>query len=127
MRLFKLTRIKNLSVTDEVFSERDLMAAGPDGNPARHQRPLKEDVTLKLRIEPEMAYRVYDEFDEEDAVKQPDGGFIVTVTWPEDEWVYGGILSYGECIEVLEPEHIREIIQSKARRMAEKYGQTGRI
>lgn len=118
VRLFKLTRVKNLTLTDERFSERNFLAICPEPVPISHQ---KEDVSLKFRIEPEMAYRVYDEFGEDNTEKQPDGSFIVTVTWPEDEWVYGTILSYGEYIEVLEPEHIREIIKNKMLEAVKKY------
>lgn len=118
MRLFKLSRVRSLIVTDENFSVRDLLAIPPNPSPAGHQKP---DVTLKLKIAPEMTYRVYDEFDEDMADKQPDGSFIVTVTWPEDDWVYGTILSYGEYIEVLEPEHMREIIREKLKKTAKKY------
>ena len=118
IRLFKLSRVRNLTVTDEQFTERDFLAISPSPVPASRQKP---DVTLKLRIAPEMTYRVYDEFDEDLAEKQPDDSFIVTVTWPEDDWVYGTILSYGEHIEVLEPEHIREIIKNKTLKTVKKY------
>ena len=118
MRLFKLTRVKNLKLTDEHFAECDLLATPLVRTPSEHQ---KKDVRLKFRIEPEMAYRVYDEYGEDIAKKQADGSFIVTVTWPEDEWVYGTILSYGEYIEVLEPEHIREIIKNKMLKGVKKY------
>jgi predicted DNA-binding transcriptional regulator YafY len=118
MRLFKLTRVKKLMLTDKHFTERDLLAIRVAAKPDEHQ---KHDVTLKYRIEPEMAYRVYDEFDEDFVEKQPDGSFIVSVTWPEDDWVYGTILSYGEYIEVLEPEHIREIIKNKTLKTVKKY------
>ena len=118
MRLFKLTRVKNLTVKDERFVERDLLAVSPAEGPSEHQ---KQDVDFKFRIEPEMAYRVYDEFDEDMTEKQPDGGFVVSVTWPEDDWVYGTILSYGEYIEVLEPERVREIIKNKTLKTLKKY------
>ena len=118
VRLFKLTRVKNLSVTEERFEMRDLLAEPPNREPAEHR---KKDVKLILRIAPEMTYRVMDEFDEAEAEKQPDGSFVVSVTWPEDDWVYGTILSYGELIEVLEPAHIREIIKSKAEKTAKQY------
>ena len=122
IRLFKLSRVRNLAVTNEPFTERDLLAIGCAGSDASRVDPhQKQDVTLKLKIAPEMTYRVYDEFDEDSAEKQPDGSFIVTVTWPEDEWVYGTILSYGEYIEVLEPERIREIVKNKLLKSAKKY------
>ncbi len=62
-----------------------------------------------------------DDFDGSKTIKQSDDSFIVTVTWPEDDWVYGTILFYGEHIEVMEPEHVREIIRLKAEKIMKKY------
>ena len=73
-----------------------------------------------------MTYRVYDEFDEDSVKKQEDGSFAVTVTWPEDDWVYSTILSYGEYIEVVAPEHIREIIKRKTLKTAKIYSLSNR-
>lgn len=47
--------------------------------------------------------------------------FTVTVTFPENEWVYGYILSYGCHAEVLAPIHIREIIKRKFEEGLKKY------
>lgn len=118
VRLFKLTRVRNLTLTAEHFIDRDLLAEPSNPGPAEHQ---KRDITLKLKIAPEMTYRVMDEFDETDVERQSDGNFFVSVNWPEDDWVYGTILSYGEYAEVLEPEHIREIIKEKSQKTAKKY------
>jgi len=120
VRLFKLTRVKNLVVTDEHFSIRDLFTISQKENNSNSESH-SQNVALKLRIAPEMAYRVFDEFAEWMTEKQLDGSHIVTVTWPEDNWVYGTILSYGECIEVLEPEHVRQIIREKAQGIFKKY------
>jgi len=117
-RLFKLVRINNLSVMDVTFGQRDFLAATPTPIP---ESRIKPDVTLRLRIAPEMTFRVYDEFDACSAEKQPDGSFIATITWPEDNWVYGFLLSFGEYIEVLEPAHIKDILKEKARMIYEKY------
>ena len=120
MRLFKITRVRDLSVTDESFEKRDIIESPP-----KHEEKLceaeKNIIKLRLKIAPEMNYRVFDEFSWEGARKQPDGGFIVTAYWPEDDWVYGKILSFGTYAEVLEPAHIREIIKEKAEKIAEKY------
>lgn len=78
-------------------------------------------VKLVLRIEASMAYRLYDEFDQECIQKNTDGSFIVTVTFPEDEWVYGYVLSYGNYAEVLEPTHIRDIIKRRFEEGLKKY------
>ena len=117
IRTFKLTRIENLHITDEHFPERDLSPISRSDS-GEHQTP---EVIFKLRIDPEMIHRVYDEFDANIVKKQKDSSFIVTISWAEDDWVYGRILSYGEYIEVLEPEHIREIIKKKTLKINKKY------
>jgi len=119
MRLYKLSRIKNLAVTDSRFSVRDLDTASEDL--FRDNRQGQKDVMLKLHIKPEMAYRVFDDFYESMVEKQPDGSFIVKVLWPEDNWLYGFILSFGEFAEVLEPEYIRKIIKDKAEKISKLY------
>ena len=119
IRLYKLSRVKNLVITDDYFLVRDLLVS--QDNPTHTTYQQQHDVTIKLRIEPEMKYRVFDDFDEEEIDKQPDGSFIVTVSFPEDNWVYGYVLSFGEYAEVIEPEHIREIIKSKGQKLSERY------
>jgi predicted DNA-binding transcriptional regulator YafY len=42
------------------------------------------------------------------------GTMLVEVVYPEDEWVYGMILSYGDAVEVLEPKYLRDIIRDRA-------------
>jgi len=118
LRLFKMSRIQCLAVTDEIFSERDLLAGETISVPSAKQMP---DITLRLRIKSEMAYRVLDEYAASVEEQGADGSYIISVCWPEDNWVYGTILSFGEFIEVLEPPHIREIIREKAKKIFEQY------
>jgi len=113
LRLFKLTRISNLVVTDEPFKERDLLRIESSEDLMREQKPC---VTLVLKIAAEMTYRVYDDFCDDLVEAQPDGSFIGTVTYPEDDRVYNYILSFGEYVEVLEPKHIRDIVREKAQK-----------
>jgi predicted DNA-binding transcriptional regulator YafY len=117
VRTFRLTRIKNIKVTEKHFSERKPQEKYSD----TEFTPHKNNIELKLKIAPEMAYRVYDEFGLDRVKKQPDGSFIVTAAFPEDHWVYGTILSYGEYIEVLSPKHIQKIIKEKAQKISQKY------
>jgi len=116
VRLYKLTRVKNLRITHERFIPR----THPEDT--SFESTNKENyVTIKMRISPEMKYRIFDDFDETDVKQQPDGSFIITVHWAEDNWVYGYILSFGEYAEVLEPAHIRELIKAKGLKISEKY------
>jgi len=120
IRLFKLSRVRDLVMTDNVFKERNLMAIQPLPDPLRKQKQ-RSDIALRLKIAPEMTYRIFDEFDWDSAQPQSDGSYIVTARWPEDEWLYGKILSFGGYAEVLGPEHLKATIKGKAEEMVEKY------
>lgn len=119
MRLYKLPRIKNLVVTDEVFAQREAHALMP--NPVSGICEGPQVFTIKLRVAPEKAYRVFDVFYESMVKKQLDGSFIVTVRWPEDDWLHGFLLSFGSGMEVLEPEHLRKVIKEESEKISEKY------
>jgi predicted DNA-binding transcriptional regulator YafY len=106
-RMFRLSRIKNVRVTDRHFERRDKREYECE---YKHP-PLVE---LKLRCDERVLNRLYDGFDEQFIKGNSDGSFDLTVRLPEDEWVYGFILSFGDYAEVLAPEHIRETIKERA-------------
>lgn len=115
-RLFKITRIKNLMITKETFTR----------NIPEQIADALQDTNLQmgevvLRIEARMAYRVYDEFDPAWISKNADGSFTVTLNIPEDEWVCGYILSFGDSAEVLAPVHLRTLIKRKLEENLRKY------
>lgn len=115
-RMFKVTRIKNLTCSKETFIREipgDIWSEPSDMN--------NRTVKLVLKIESRMAYRVYDEFEQDSIAKNPDGSYVVQVNYIEDEWVYGYIMSYGDTIEVIEPEHVRKIIKRKLEASLRKY------
>ena len=118
LRLFKFSRMRSLVVTDEIFNERGLLIKNIDSPPPANQKP---EITLRLRIKSEMAFRVLDEFAANMEELGADGSYTIMVCWPEDNWVYDNILSFGEFIEVLDPPHIREIISEKAKKILEQY------
>ena len=68
-----------------------------------------------------MAYRVYDEFESREITKNKKGDFIVKVEYPENEWVYGYILSFGEYIKVLSPDATKSIIKEKLEKTLKNY------
>lgn len=61
------------------------------------------------------------ELSDREVQKNDDGSFTITLCYPEDEWVYGYILSFGHYAEVLEPPHIRAIISERLKKSLEKY------
>lgn len=116
-RTFRISRIKNLIITDDLFERKKF----EDISNSETKEGLKELVTLKLKFYPEVLYRIYDDFSYETIIKNDDGTYNVTITFPEDEWVYGYIMSFGCYVEVLEPEHICEIIKERAKKVIKFY------
>jgi len=116
-RTFRISRIKNVKVTNEVFKHRDYI----DKNRGNETESIRPPVCLKLKFYPQALYRLYDDFDHEMIVRNSDGTFTVEVQFPEDEWVYGYLLSFGSYVEVLEPQHIRDIIADRAKKLLKFY------
>lgn len=112
-RIFKLTRILNLTILDESFSPRTF--------PAQTGPPPQSCISILLHFPKEMAYRVYDEFDVSQIRRQNNGDFIVTAQMPEDEWLIGFLLSFGPLVEIVEPAYLRATVAERARLAYEKH------
>ena len=113
-RFFKLTRIKDLEVLPETFVRK--AADAPAAKVRIQNKPL---IPVRLKFSPAAAFRVYDEFT--DAVeKDAQGNLYVTVELPE-KTLYSYILSFGDAVEILEPDELRCGMKEKLARMAEKY------
>ena len=77
--------------------------------------------TIVLKISSNMKSRVEDVFNKEDVAVLDTGEFLVTATFPEKEWLFSLIFSFGEHIEILAPEEMRQKMATKLKLMAEKY------
>jgi predicted DNA-binding transcriptional regulator YafY len=76
---------------------------------------------LELKFTEPALYRLYDDYDDNMIKSNDDGTYTLEIDFPEDEWVYGYILSFGDYVEVIKPPHIREIIKEKIIRMKNRY------
>lgn len=112
-RLFKITRMKEIEMLEETF-ERELP------NIIERESHFRS-IQLLLEISPKMAYRVYDEFEAENITKKSNGNFLVEVEFPENDWLYGYILSFGESAKVLAPEHVKKRIKEKLKKSLRNY------
>ncbi|MBN2401782.1 MAG: YafY family transcriptional regulator [Spirochaetes bacterium] len=119
-RIFRLSRIKNIQVLEQNFTRKD----------QSHEKYINQkdetqpETPIVLKFSPAARVKVEDYFEEEQIEILENGDMIVRVSYPEDEWVYSFILSYGESVEVLEPPHIKKIIRDKIKMVLEKYKKT---
>ena len=113
-RIFKIARIKDIKILQEHF-ERELPKE------EKNEKHNFKIIELELEINKAMTYRVYDEFESKEITKKENGNFIIKVKYPENEWIYGYILSFGEYAKVLNPGYAKNIIKDKLQRTLKNY------
>lgn len=116
-RLFKLGRILELTNTGEYFTQ-DYSGSIPEIEPELVHYP---GTKIRLKFSSEIAFRVYDEFDNREIVSQADGSLIVSVSFPIDSWVISYLLSFGSSVEILEPSILKDKLCSFAKEIYEHH------
>ncbi len=114
-RMFKLNRVLHLDVLDQTFVPK----LYPEAEPDYGQTCPK----IALLFSKEIAYRIYDEFDETQIARQDNGDFLVSARLPVDQWLIGYLLSFGAQVEVKEPAYLREILAAQAREIFQKHSE----
>ncbi|MBD5494385.1 MAG: YafY family transcriptional regulator [Lachnospiraceae bacterium] len=111
-RIFKLNRILDLEVLNENFPHKDF--------PNQLDSSGEECNLITLRFPKEMAYRVYDEFDETQIQHQENGDLIASANMPEDSWLIGYLLSFGAQVDIISPAYLKDVLAEQARLIYEK-------
>lgn len=111
-RIFKLNRILELELLEQSFVPRPFSESENTGQP--------QCSPILLSFAKEIAYRVYDEFDESQIERRENGDFIVSAEMTVDPWLIGYLLSFGTKVSVMEPEYLREILAAQAKEIYEK-------
>lgn len=111
-RFFKVSRMRDVKVLDKTYHRQNVE---PEQLPwEKEWYNPKNTVELVLKCQQEIRPLVEEWFGIEN-VHTDDGGYsIARAKLPEDDWLYGFILSFGAKAEVLAPEHIRDIIREMA-------------
>lgn len=110
-RLFKISRIIEMTVLDERFGEL------PEEIPPLEQSMdgIPSMQPMRLLFDPAVAFRVYDEFERSMIECQPDGSLLVCVQLPQDSWVVSYLLSFGTGVTVLEPASMQNRLAKTSR------------
>jgi len=116
-RTFKISRMRNVKMLADAFDSREFQLPEIESL----EFPLPDFVYVQLRFEPHAAYRVYDEFDERNVIKNEDGSLSASIYLPNDNWLYEYILSFGTSVEVIEPQNVRAEITLQAEKIKNKY------
>ncbi|MGF7046478.1 putative DNA-binding transcriptional regulator YafY [Paenibacillus sp. DS2015] len=118
-RLFKLLRMKDV-VEKEIPYERQPVSFDPPPWQQEWTAP-ESGIRLVLRFNEKAKHLAEEWFGVEELIEDVKGFYTVTPSYPEDQWLYGFILSFGQDVEVVEPQHIRDIIQGIAKKISGQY------
>ncbi|MNI38688.1 HTH domain protein [compost metagenome] len=118
-RMFKLLRMKSLVKENRSYVRRDVPVQELPWSSG--WADPSATLTVVVRFTAEGKHLAEDYFDYSELQPDGNGGYTVTVYYPEDTWLYGFLLGFGAAAEVLEPEHIRRKLGEIAAGVAARY------
>jgi predicted DNA-binding transcriptional regulator YafY len=111
-RLFKISRMRSLSVGLERFKRRSAAYSREAEPPA----PPMADILL--RIEKPRAQDAWEWFGDSEVEIEPDGALRARFRVPQGDWVVRTLLGFGPGVEVIGPEPVRRAYREAAARIA---------
>lgn len=117
-RLFKLNRMDQLSMAEHSFEERNVPM--PDMS---DEKVFSGGISVKALFTAEAKWRLVEEFGPHCFEVQEDGGLLFCREFTNKEYLISWILAFGDQVELLEPETMREELRHIASNMIEIYGE----
>jgi len=122
-RVFKFTRISNLTVLDKLFNGNNYETPKIEASTEASEKASAPCfIDVRLYVSPLARFRIYDEFIESDITVNEDGTFTLHMT--QGQWIYDYILSYGTAAYVLAPQHIRDEVLDRIEKIKDMYSRT---
>ena len=115
-RLFKLTRITELTKTEEDFVQRDIPEYECD-----KLRHTKGEISATVRFDKSAKWRIVDEFGTENFTEDENGNVILTFTWSDKLSFYSYILGFRENAEIISPAEYRKELLGLLKNITDKY------
>ena len=114
--MFKLTRMTELTLTDEKISDRSVPEYLCD-----KQWDNTGGIEVTLKFDASVKWRIIDEFGADLVKYDENGDIIVTFTWSDIPAFYKYILSFGDKAEIVSPMEYRRDFARVLKKMQEKY------
>ncbi len=116
-RLFKVNRINRLEVTSQVFSRRNTEYQ-------QYDSMMNESgtvISLVVRFSRKIRHIVEEYFEQSQIIIHENGDMQASFELPDNDWVLSYLLSLGDDAEVIKPQHLRLLLQKKARNIVRLY------
>ncbi len=115
-RLFKLNRMQGLANTLRRFEKRQY----PQVNLAT-ERIFAADIEVTAIFEPEMKWRLVEEYGVDSFCEQKDGRLLFKFSFHDKENLISWLLSFGDQVELVEPKELRKELLQMTRIICQKY------
>lgn len=115
-RMFKLSRMTNLTITDEKRSGREVPEYVCD-----KLEHTEGEVEITVKFDDSVKWRIIDEYGVNSIKYNENGEIVVTFTWSDLPAFYRFILSFDDKAEIIEPVEYRREFAELLKKMRKKY------
>ncbi len=115
-RLFKLNRMLELKMTGEVFKEREV----PEYK-INARNTFVRNIPVKALFSPEMKWRLIEEYGVDSFEETDNGKLLFQFDFGDEENLFSWLLSFGDKVELLEPEEYRSKVLHLTENIRKKY------
>lgn len=116
-RLFKLNRMEETEVSEQGFVPRGIPA--PD---LSDERIFPGRIVVKALFSPGMKWRLIESFGIHSYIQREDGKLLFEEEYTNEDCLISWLMGFGDQVEVLEPESVRDKLCHMAENMIRLYG-----
>lgn len=117
-RLFKLNRVWNYELLDELFSPRDI----PDQK-LDFDHCFSDQNQIAILFDPSVKYRIVEEYGPNCYITAEDGRLLFKTGYTNHDFIITWVLGFGAKARVLEPPDIAQEIKNNAKKIIKLYEQ----
>ena len=114
-RFFKLSRIRSWHLTTETVKQKNVLDSVDSSNQVANQ------IEVPLKFSPKLAFRVYEDFSEDEISLGKDGYYYVKTVLPDHESMDTYLLSYLDRVEILAPDYLKKELLSRVEKIQKLY------
>lgn len=124
-RLFRLTRVRDLTRTDESFERREEPEARPLTWSSMSNETCANVKEIVVRFAPAARTRAEDYFGSIDGMQVmedlPDGSLLVRAAQPDEPWLHLWLLGFGTSAYVVSPPELAAAVRERAEEVLQLY------
>ncbi|MYV17811.1 helix-turn-helix transcriptional regulator [Furfurilactobacillus milii] len=118
-RLFKLSRIDHLRVTNK-----QSLAEGKQPWLTDHsaqQSSAANQIDIQLHADAVLKYRLFEAFPTNQIVQQSNGDYLINTKMNDDDWLITYLLSFGSHLTVVQPSSLRQRMKDEIQKCLNHY------